>query len=184
MESERWWNAPNLLTISRMILAPFVVRAIVAERPRLALWLIVIAALTDLLDGWAARATGATSRIGERLDPVADKLLMSGAFIGLAWAGIVPLWLVAVTFGRDLVLILASLVVIAFTAYRNLRPSLLGKISTLCQVITAGTFIGAEALGANLPAKVENFLIWLTAALACASGAQYLWRGARAMAHR
>ena len=143
------------------------------------MWLIVLAGFTDLLDGVVARATGADTRMGQLLDPVADKVLLSGVFVGLAWIGSVPLWLVGIVFGRDVLLILSSLFAMLFTTYSNLKPNLLGKTSTAFQILTAGIFIAANALGGAPLHTLGIAFIWPTALLACLSAAVYAWRASR-----
>lgn len=179
MSADRWWSAPNLLTIGRLVLAPFVIREIVLSRPRSALVLLFAAGLTDLLDGWVARATRTTSVFGQLLDPVADKVLLSGVFLGLAWVRAVPIWFVALVFGRDLLLLVASAAVMRFTAYSNLQPSLLGKACTLLQILTAGIVVAANATGNDFLRNFGRILVWPAALLTAASGVHYAWRGLR-----
>jgi cardiolipin synthase len=179
MSGERWWNAPNLLTISRLILAPFAIREIVLSHPRSALALLIAAGLTDLLDGLVARATGTSSAFGQLLDPVADKVLLSGVFLGLAWVRAVPVWFVAVVLGRDLLLLAASAIVMRFTDYSDLRPSLMGKGSTVLQILTAGIVVAANAAGSAFLLDLGAFLVWPAAALTFISGLDYGWRGLR-----
>ena len=95
----RWLNAANLLTLLRLALTPFVIQAIVAGRHVLALALFSIAAFTDALDGAAARRFHLATAAGAYLDPIADKVLMSGVFLALAIGHIVPWWLVGWIFG-------------------------------------------------------------------------------------
>lgn len=172
----RWWNAANLLTISRLILAPFAVREILLYHPRRAFVLIFIAGWTDLFDGIVARATHSNSEFGQLLDPIADKCLLSGIFLGLAWIGTVPLWFVGLVFGRDLLLLLASAIVLSVTAYRDLKPNLTGKASTLLQIFAAGILVLANATGNPAARSVGDWLLWPTALLTALSGFQYSWR--------
>src|SRR5712664_1604183 len=95
-------SIPNLLTIARLLLAPFIFAAIVNGRHALALF--ACASLTDGLDGLLARRFGQITPVGAYLDPIADKVLLSGVYLSLALAGSVPWWLVMVIFGRDLFL--------------------------------------------------------------------------------
>lgn len=181
--SAPWFTAPNLLTLARLILAPFVVWAIVARNPLPALVLLFVAGITDLFDGMVARATNSHSDLGEKLDPVADKALLSGVFLGLAWIGTVPVWFVGVVFGRDVFLLLAAAVLMASTAARDLRPDRYGKASTALQILTAGILVAGNANGgisSNL-GKVGIFFLWPTAVLTAFSGINYAWRGVRLM---
>jgi hypothetical protein len=94
-----WVNLPNFLTLLRLLLVPVVVFYIRDGRYWLAGWLFGAAAFTDILDGAAARWTGANTQVGAYLDPIADKCLLSGVYLALAWAHIVPWWLVALFSG-------------------------------------------------------------------------------------
>src|SRR5689334_2751866 len=98
---------PNFFTFLRLLLVPFVIRAILTGHPTLALSLFALAAVTDVIDGALARHFDLISQAGAYLDPIADKMLLSGVYLALAAAGSVPWWLVGVIFGRDLYLLLA-----------------------------------------------------------------------------
>jgi len=101
-------NLPNLFTLLRVLLTPWVAWAIFAHRPVLALSLFAIAAFTDYLDGATARRLHLITASGAVFDPLADKCLLSGIFLALAAAHILPWWLVGLVFGRD-VYILAGI---------------------------------------------------------------------------
>src|SRR5437899_2382940 len=130
-------DAPNLLTVARLLLAPFILWTIASGRHRVALALFVVAALTDGLDGLLARRFRQITAIGAYLDPIADKVLLSGAYLSLAAAGSVPWWLVAVIFGRDVLLLISSGVALVFTKFRQFEPSVWGKASTFVQIACA-----------------------------------------------
>src|SRR5690349_12569245 len=109
-----WLNLPNLFTLSRLLLTPFVVNAILEGRHGAALALFVAAGFTDYLDGAAARRLGLTTQTGAYLDPIADKCLLCGVYLALAAARIVPRWVVAIIFGRDLLILAGVAVVLMF----------------------------------------------------------------------
>src|SRR5690242_12461804 len=100
-----WLNLPTFFTLLRLALVPFVLEAILFGRHFLALALFAAAAVTDILDGFAARRLHLATEAGAYLDPVADKCLLSGVFLALAAAAIVPWWFVGVIFARDLYLL-------------------------------------------------------------------------------
>jgi len=164
-----WWTAPNFLTLSRLILAPFVVWQIVSRNPVRSLVLLFVAGLTDLLE--------------ELLDPMADKVLLSGVFLALAWIGTVPVWFVGIVFGRDIFLLLAAGFVMAFTTAPDLKPDIYGKASTAFQILTAGVLVAANANGgiSSSLGKVGIFFLWPAAVLTAFSGLNYAWRGVRLM---
>jgi cardiolipin synthase len=182
--SSRVWNAANLLTLSRLILAPFAIREILLRHPRNAFFLVFLAGWTDLFDGLVARATHSNSEFGQLLDPLADKVLLSGVFLGLTWIGTVPMWFVAIVFGRDLFLLIASSVVILFTSYRDLKPNSYGKASTLFQIFAAGILILGNGINSSQALSVGSWLLWPAALLTAVSGVQYLARGLAHFSHR
>ena len=177
MDAGHWWTASNLLSLSRLVLAVFIVGSISKHRLPEALILLAVAALTDLLDGWVARATHTKTPLGQLLDPIADKVLLNAVFLGLALAKLAPWWYVALVFARDLFLVVSSPFVLAAASHRELRPSLLGKASTVLQIATAAALLGnLQSIGLGL--------IALSTAATLASGVQYGMRGFRSLQHR
>lgn len=135
-------NAPNAVSVSRLALAPFVAWAILANQSGLALLLFAIAALTDFLDGFLARNIRSTTRIGQYLDPIADKVLLCVVFLALGASGRVPIWFVAIIFGRDLALLIASAIAMRVSSYNDYRPTVWGKLSTMLQILAALAAMG------------------------------------------
>jgi len=174
-----WLNLPNLLTLARLALAPAIIAAIVSGRAMAAFVLFVVAGWTDVLDGAAARRWGATTRVGAYLDPVADKVLLSGVFLALAWAHRVPWWVVAIIFGRDVYILVAALVMMQFADIRNFPPSRWGKLSTFAQIVTVGVWMGRDLFQLVVLDGLASALLWVCAALAVVSGLHYTWRGAQ-----
>jgi cardiolipin synthase len=172
-------SIPNLLTIARLLLAPFIFAAIVNGRHALALALFACASLTDGLDGLLARRFGQITPVGAYLDPIADKVLLSGVYLSLALAGSVPWWLVMVIFGRDLFLLASSGIALLFTGYRQFRPSVWGKASTFAQIACAIAWMTRNAVDSPGIHALAEALIWPTAALTVWSGLHYSWRGFR-----
>src|SRR5438067_8641369 len=142
----RWLNLPNFFTLARLVLTPFIVKEILDGRHILALELFALAAFTDILDGAAARRFGVTTETGAYFDPIADKCLLSGVFLALAIARIVPWWLVAIIFGRDLLILAGTGIVLLFTSVRRFPPSVWGKASTFVQILTAVAWMARNAL--------------------------------------
>jgi len=97
----------------------------------LALLVLVISSITDFLDGFIARTFGQTSRLGQLLDPAADRLFIFAALIGLAVRGVIPWWLVAIIVGRDVMLLILGVVGANF-GYGPLPVHHLGKVATAC----------------------------------------------------
>ena len=160
-------HLPNLLSLARLALAPYVFVLLVRREYRTVLVLFAIAGLTDFLDGLAARKFGSTSRLGAGLDPVADKVLLSGTFLTLALTGAIETWVAAVVLGRDVLILVAAVVLYLAKSRRSFPPSIWGKISTLVQIAFVLVIVG-QVSGAIFIA-----LKWATVALALVSGADY-----------
>ena len=180
----RWINLPNLFTLLRVLLVPFVIQAILSGRHMLALALFGIAAVTDILDGAAARRFGLATQAGAYLDPVADKCLLSGVFLALAGAREVPWWFVGVVFGRDLYILLGVAGVMLFTPVRRFPPSIWGKASTFVQILTAAVWMSKAAFEFRVLDALSPAILWLCVGFTVWSGLHYTWRGVQvARAH-
>lgn len=165
--------------MARVALAPVVVWAIVTRRWGVAMVVLFIAAVTDGVDGLAARRFGGETRAGAYLDPIADKLLLSATYVALGVAGVVPWWLVILIFGRDVLILALAGLALLFTTHREFPPSVWGKISTLCQIVAAVAAVTLETFpGLRVP--LGPFL-WVAAAATVGSGAAYVGRGLSCM---
>lgn len=176
-EMPRWVNVANLLTLLRLLLVPFVVVAILDGHHVRALLLFACAAVTDVLDGLAARRFDLATQAGLYLDPIADKCLLSGVFLALASARLVPRWLVAVIFGRDLYLLCAAGFLLWLTPVRSFPPSIWGKASTFVQIVTAVVCMTRNVLELPVLDALSSAILWLCAAFTIWSGLHYTWRG-------
>jgi cardiolipin synthase len=165
----------NWLTIARILLVPLLVSLIVYNRPGLAAVTLVVAGLTDALDGYIARSRGKETRLGAFLDPLADKLLLTASFVALTYKfpKVLPFWLTAIVLSRDLLLILVAVLVMLTGGRLRPSPSGLGKTSTVFQMVTVGIVLLVVA-GVSAAAPVRLPLVWITAALTVGSGLQYL----------
>ncbi len=129
-------TAPNQLTLMRLIIIPFIIINIVDNNYRFALVLLVIAGVSDGLDGLLARSLHQQTKLGQYLDPIADKLLLSTLFLVLAILHRIPWKYTVLVFSRDLCILLTCAVLYATTTLRDFRPSIFGKINTGAQVAT------------------------------------------------
>jgi cardiolipin synthase len=173
----RWANLPNFFTSLRLVLVPFIVHSILAGRHQVALALFALAAATDVLDGAAARRLGLTTRNGAYFDPIADKILLSGVFIALAVAHIVPWWLTAIVMGRD-VYVLAGALTMRFTSgAKDFPPSVWGKASTFVQIVTVVAWIARDAFPSSVFNAAASATVWLCVGFTLWSGLHYTWRG-------
>jgi cardiolipin synthase (CMP-forming) len=168
-------NAPNLVTLARLILAPFVALDILNGRYGRALILCFLAGLTDVLDGFLARRFGGVTSTGAYFDPIADKVLLSVIYVALGAAHAIPWWMVAIVFGRDLLILGMAAYGLLFTQVRKFPPSVWGKISTFFQIAAAMVVMGDRD---GIPAPV-TLAVWLMIAATAWSGIHYTWRGVR-----
>lgn len=129
--SSRVWTLPNVLSFIRLALVPVFLVLVVLGHDVAALIVLVVSSLTDYLDGVLARRLNQITRLGQLLDPAADRLFIFATLIGLAIRGIVPWWLLAVIVLRD-VLLLGVGVVLANHGYGPLPVHHLGKVATFC----------------------------------------------------
>lgn len=175
-----WLLPPNLLTLARILLTPFVALSIGRNEYRLALPLIVVASATDALDGYLARRFRWSSALGEKLDPIADKLMLAATYAAFWYADVLPGWLAGLVLGRDALILLFAAIAFVLTDIRRLPPSLWGKISTVFQMTLAAGAVLAAASGLRpLPALFSLFLVPATALATVWSGIHYAWTGWR-----
>lgn len=127
--SSRVWTVPNILSFLRLALVPVFLWLIIVGEDGWALLVLVVSSCTDYLDGVIARKFHQITRLGQLLDPAADRLFIFAALIGLTARGIVPLWLTAVIIGRDVVLLVLGIVLANF-GYGPLPVHHLGKVAT------------------------------------------------------
>lgn len=170
-------NIPNSLTILRILLIPVFIGFMTYRQYGYALAALLCAGVTDALDGLVARMTNQQTRLGEILDPLADKLLLTSAFLTLATLHLVPSWVVILVVSRDVILMLGTVVAHVTNVSIDIRPTVLGKGTTLCQLtyvllVVAMIWRGVK-IGALLPLLVVMVMFTL------ASGFHYLYRGYR-----
>lgn len=173
----RWLNFANSLTILRLLLLPFILHASLTGQHRMALALFLLAAFTDIADGAAARRWGQASPAGAYLDPIADKCLMSGVYLALAAAHLIPWWFVALVLGRDLYILIGAILVMRFTTARAFPPSIWGKACTFVQICTVVVWMTREAAPAPWLDSLAVAMLWPTAAITLWSGIHYTWKG-------
>jgi len=172
-------TAPNLLTLLRICLAPFLVAGILEGNYRLSLGLFLAAGLSDALDGALARLLKQRSRLGEYLDPVADKLLLSTLFLVLTHRGLIPPTVTALVFGRDVGILAVAAILYAAVGRREFNPSFLGKANTLVQVAAVAAVLLHQLTAAGWVADLRILTLDGTIALTVLSGLHYAWVASR-----
>ncbi len=181
--SGRIWTLPNLLTVSRILLAPLFLALFFSKwgcGKQLALLTFGLASLTDLYDGHLARKGGEVTAVGRFLDPLADKILASAALIAFVMTGLVSFWLVAVIVGRDVLVTLLR--VYALYNGKQIATSKLARYKTSVQLAAIFVILGAVNLQMAFSGElggteeVANLLIGIVTLLTVVSGVQYLLR--------
>jgi cardiolipin synthase len=168
-------SAPNLLTLMRICMAPFLVAAILEGHFLLSFILFVAAGLTDGLDGLLARVLKQRSVLGHYLDPVADKLLLSTLFLVLFYKGLMPGTVTVLVFGRDVGILLVSAILYAAVGRREFYPSIFGKANTLAQISAVAAVLLHQLTPALWVAVIRQVALGATIALTVASGLHYAW---------
>jgi len=173
---------PNLLTLSRILLVPVFLWMMLKQKPVEAFMVFLLAGLTDVLDGLAARLWHQKSRLGLWLDPAADKILLTAAFVLLSLPAVskpnaIPFRVVFIVIGRDVLIAVAALLLMRLKGQKAFYPTLLGKVSTVCQVLTVLVVLIFNTMG-----KTSSILSWLydaTLAATVLSGVQYACKAFR-----
>ena len=178
-------HLPNLITALRIALVVPLCLLILAQRWPQALAVAALAGVSDALDGLLAKRFGWQSWVGGMLDPIADKLLLTAAFVTLAIVGAIPMWLTLLIVGRDLVIVAGAIAYHALIGRFDAAPTRLSKWTTVVQIVFV--LYELQRLAGWLPEAdgLNDALIVLTAALTLLSGLHYVvvW-GRRAGAQR
>ncbi len=170
------FSAPNQLTLMRLIIIPFIIINIVDNNHRTALILLVVAGLSDGLDGLLARTLHQQTRIGQYLDPIADKLLLSTLFLVLSIIHLIPWKYTVLVFSRDLCILLTCAVLFATTSIRDFRPSIFGKINTGAQVATIFFVLLHQVDSARWVYICRKLGLYATFAFTLVSGLHYVFQ--------
>jgi cardiolipin synthase len=171
-------DLPNLISILRILLTLPVAYLLVQERFGEALLLFFVAGVSDGLDGWLAKRFGWHSRLGSILDPLADKLLLVTSFVCLAWVEIIPLWLVAMVLGRDLVIVIGALAFHLLIGRYEMAPTWISKINTALQIILVLALVLSHGVY-TLPGGVLTWLVYGVSVTTVLSGLDYVWTWGR-----
>jgi cardiolipin synthase len=168
-------NVPNLLTVLRICLAPFLVAAILENRLALGFCLFIAAGLTDALDGVLARVLKQRTVLGQYLDPVADKLLLSTLFLVLMYKGLMPTTVTVLVFGRDIGILVVAAILYAVVGRREFGPSIFGKANTLAQVTAIAVVLLHQLTSAKWVGILRLVALDATVGLTILSGLHYAW---------
>lgn len=170
---------PNQLTFLRLCIIPFLVLAVLDGHFRIAFALFMVAGVTDGLDGLLARMLHQRTRLGQYLDPVADKLLLSTLFLVLHHEGYISRRVTVLVFGRDLGIIIVAAILYAAMGIRDFRPSIFGKGNTAAQIIALVAVLLSRFYAPIWVLFIRHWALNATIALTVISGVQYAWQVAR-----
>lgn len=164
-----------MLTLLRLFVLPFLVIEILDAHWRLAFLLLWIAGLSDTFDGLLARKLKQHTTLGQYLDPIADKALLSTLFLVLTHVNVIPRYVTVLVFSRDLGILLISTLLYVTNILRDFRPSWLGKVSTAVQIITVLVVMTCQVVPHHGLVAARYGLLVAVAWLAPLSAAQYAW---------
>jgi cardiolipin synthase (CMP-forming) len=169
----RIWTVPNQITFLRLGFLPFFLILISYDHYSWALLVLVIAALSDGIDGLLARSLNQGSALGAYLDPIADKLLLSSSFVILAFKKQLAWWLTILVLSRDVLILIVAVVILLVSGYRPFPPSIYGKLTTAAEII----LVFLVVLGAAYPdyhvEMLNHFFIYAVTVLSIVSGFHY-----------
>ncbi len=165
---------PNQLTLLRLIFIPFIVITVVGGSYRWALALFVLAGLSDFLDGTLARALEQRTILGQYLDPIADKLLLSTLFLVLSIMHKIPWKYTVLVFSRDVFILVACAVLYITEALRDFRPSVFGKANTVAEISAVFFVLVRQLTDARGVLLARKISLAATMVLTVVSGVHYV----------
>jgi cardiolipin synthase len=168
--------APNQLTLLRLIIIPFIIINIVDGRFGWALGLFVLAGISDALDGLLARLLKQKTLLGQYLDPIADKLLLSTLFPVLSATHKIPWMVTILVMSRDVSLLIVAAIFTLTTSYREFKPNIFGKANTVAQIATVLVVLADETWESPWLGVLRQVGIWATMVLTVISGVSYVLR--------
>jgi cardiolipin synthase len=171
--TSRVFTVPNQLTFLRLGFLPFFIISIHYRRYDIALAVLIVAALTDGLDGLLARSLNQKTALGAYLDPIADKLLLSSSFVVLALNRKISWWLAILVLGRDILLLTSAAVILVVAGYRLFPPSIYGKLTTAVQILLVFAVVLLAVADWPWLLVVRTILGYLVAGFTVFSGFHY-----------
>lgn len=170
----------NWITLVRIVLIPLFTILLINGAFEQALFVFLAAAVSDALDGFVARMFSQKTTLGSYLDPIADKLMLSTAFITLAVLKQIPGWLTVVVISRDVIIIIGVAVLFLNQMRLDIKPSIISKMTTAFQVLVI--LVVLSSVYVQWPAAAKTGIVYLTLALTVVSGLHYIYRGLRHLA--
>lgn len=170
----KFWTAPNEITLLRLVFIPFVIISVFDGDWGWALGLLIAAGLSDALDGLLARTLHQQTLLGQYLDPIADKLLLSSLFLVLSFVKKIPWKYTVLVFSRDLCIVATAVVLYATVGFRDFRPSIFGKINTACQIFAVFFVVLSQVMDAQWLKLLVRVLLYATFTFTTLSGVHYV----------
>ena len=183
MKFTQFFYVPNQLTLLRMVFLPLIVLSLLGGHNEWALGLFVAAGITDFFDGQLARRLHQQTTLGQYLDPVADKMLLSTMFLVLSVLHRIPWKFTVVVFGRDISILIVSAVLYITANLRDFRPSVFGKANTTSQVLAIFLVLLLPVYQAEWIYIARFIALWATFVFTIISGMHYAFLGAQRL-HR
>jgi len=182
--ASRVFTVPNQLTFLRLGFLPFFIISIHYRRYDAALAILIVAGLTDALDGLLARSLNQKTALGAYLDPIADKLLLSSSFVVLALNRRIGWWLATLVLSRDIILLTSAAVILVVSGYRMFPPSIYGKLTTALQILLVFAVVLLGVTEWPWLQVVRNIIVYLVAGFTVFSGFHYCFTVARRLSEQ
>jgi cardiolipin synthase len=173
-------SIPNLITLGRILLVPFVVWAIASGAMWIAFVLFLAAGASDAVDGFLAKRFHMTSELGSYLDPLADKALIVSIYLSLGINGFIPGWLVILVVSRDILIVGGILLAWLIGSPLKIRPLVVSKLNTVAQILFACVVLGSLGFAIQVD-RLKLVLMGLVAALTLLSVGAYVAEWVRHM---
>jgi cardiolipin synthase len=139
-------SIPNIITLARILLVPFIVWAIASGQMEVAFGIFVVAGVSDAIDGFLAKRFNMASELGALLDPLADKALLVSIYVALGIWGAFPRWIVILVVSRDIMIVGAVMLSWLIGSPVEMKPLTVSKLNTAAQIVFAGLVLGALGL--------------------------------------
>ncbi|HEY8714753.1 MAG TPA: CDP-alcohol phosphatidyltransferase family protein [Candidatus Acidoferrum sp.] len=177
------WTVPNQITLLRLGFLPFFLILISYEQYQWALLVLVVAGLSDGVDGLLARKLNQKSPLGAYLDPIADKLLLSSSFIILSFKQKLAWWLTIIVLSRDILILMVAVVILLISGYRPFPPSIYGKLTTGFQILLVFLVVLSAAYPHPNFAPLIRVLTYVVTAFTVFSAFHYSFSTSRRLSH-
>ena len=170
---------PNILTLARIALVPWLIVLLQEHEFQLSLLVFVVAGVTDALDGFIAKRFNASSKLGAILDPLADKALLVSSYVMLSVMELIPFWLMVVVVFRDIAIIGGFLILVLFYGSIEMKPLRSSKLNTFLQISFIALMLAALGFELETLLYYTHLMAWLILATSVWSGIGYVAAGSK-----